>query len=257
MTKRIGLVHSVIPAIRAVEDAFEKLWPAARTTSIYDQSTYQDLGPNRSLTPEIYRRIAALLRYSADCGVDAILVTGSLFGPAVADGELWRIVSSGFVHTGLLHLGFNMYALYMFGPPLERLLGPVRFVLAYLAGLLGDLLQELVEVLGSRKVVAPFLLEGLEVRLGIAAADEQRDGLARIVIGRLEESRHRNRSSAFDHFAVFAIKPARGIDDFRPPAVVQRDIEEHSGAPRRPLGRSVEFILDVGRQFLDPSLQLA
>jgi len=62
---------------------------------------------------------------------------GALFGPAVSDGELWRIVSAGFVHTGLLHLGFNMYALYLFGPPLERLLGPVRFTLAYLAGLLG------------------------------------------------------------------------------------------------------------------------
>lgn len=87
MTTRIGLVHSVIPAIRAVEDAFEKLWPAARTTSIFDQSTYQDLGPDRSLTPEIYRRIAALLRYSADCGTDAILVTGSLFGPAAVAGR--------------------------------------------------------------------------------------------------------------------------------------------------------------------------
>lgn len=87
MPVRIGLVHSVVPAIRAVEDAFARIWPAARTTSIYDQSTYQDLGPDRSLTPEIYRRIAALLRYSADCGVDAILVTGSLFGPAAAEGR--------------------------------------------------------------------------------------------------------------------------------------------------------------------------
>jgi len=87
MTKRIGLVHSVIPAIRAVEDAFERIWPSAKTTSIYDQSTYQDLGPDRSLTPEIYRRIAALLRYSADCGVDGILVTGSLFGPAAVAGR--------------------------------------------------------------------------------------------------------------------------------------------------------------------------
>ena len=87
MTTRIGLVHSVIPAIRAVEDAFERIWPAARTTSIFDQSTYQDLGPDRSLTPEIYRRIAALLKYSADCGTDAILVTGSLFGPAAVDAR--------------------------------------------------------------------------------------------------------------------------------------------------------------------------
>lgn len=87
MTTRIGLVHSVVPAIRAVEDAFGKIWPSALTTSIFDQSTYQDLGPERSLTPEIYRRIAALLRYSADCGTDAILVTGSLFGPAAIEGS--------------------------------------------------------------------------------------------------------------------------------------------------------------------------
>ena len=62
---------------------------------------------------------------------------GFLYGPAVADGELWRIVASGFIHQGLLHIGLNMYALYIFGPPLERLLGPVRFALAYAAGLLG------------------------------------------------------------------------------------------------------------------------
>ncbi|MGD8810838.1 MAG: aspartate/glutamate racemase family protein [Gammaproteobacteria bacterium] len=87
MSKRIGLVHSVVPAIRAVEDAFQRIWPEAQSTSIYDQSTYQDLGPDRSLTPEIFRRIAALLRYSADCGVDGILVTGSLFGPAAIEGR--------------------------------------------------------------------------------------------------------------------------------------------------------------------------
>jgi len=62
---------------------------------------------------------------------------GALYGPLVADGELWRIVASGFVHQGLLHIGLNMYALYLFGPPLERLLGPVRFALAYVSGLLG------------------------------------------------------------------------------------------------------------------------
>jgi len=62
---------------------------------------------------------------------------GRLWGPAFADGEWWRIVTSGFLHGGLLHIGFNMYALWIFGPLLERGLGSVRFALAYTAGLLG------------------------------------------------------------------------------------------------------------------------
>ncbi|MFV0524184.1 MAG: rhomboid family intramembrane serine protease [Acidimicrobiales bacterium] len=62
---------------------------------------------------------------------------GVLFGPFVADGQWWRIITSGFLHAGLLHIGFNMYALWIFGPTLERGLGPIRFALIYLAGLLG------------------------------------------------------------------------------------------------------------------------
>ena len=70
------------------------------------------------------------------------LLTGSplsgafgLYGPAVAAGEWWRLVTSGFLHSGLLHIGFNMFALYILGPGLERVLGRVRFVGVYLAGL--------------------------------------------------------------------------------------------------------------------------
>ncbi len=62
---------------------------------------------------------------------------GDLSGEDVADGELWRIVTSAFLHGGLLHIGFNMYALWVFGQALERGLGTWRFALAYLAGLLG------------------------------------------------------------------------------------------------------------------------
>jgi len=83
MTTRIGLIHAVLPAIRSVEAAFEALWPGAQRASLYDQSLYLDLAPDRSLTPVIYERVAALVDYSLDCGADAVLVTGSLFGPAV------------------------------------------------------------------------------------------------------------------------------------------------------------------------------
>lgn len=53
------------------------------------------------------------------------------------DGEWYRLITSGFMHFGLIHIGFNMYLLYMLGQMLEPALGRVTFLLVYLAGLLG------------------------------------------------------------------------------------------------------------------------
>ncbi len=50
----------------------------------------------------------------------------------VADGGWWRLLTSAFLHSGTLHLAFNMYALYLFGPFVEKALGTWRFVVAYL-----------------------------------------------------------------------------------------------------------------------------
>jgi membrane associated rhomboid family serine protease len=52
-------------------------------------------------------------------------------------GDWYRLVTSGFVHYGLIHIGFNMYLLYMLGQMLEPSLGRVRFGMVYVAGLLG------------------------------------------------------------------------------------------------------------------------
>lgn len=52
-------------------------------------------------------------------------------------GEWYRIVTSGFLHYGIIHLGFNMYLLYILGQMLEPAIGRVRFALVYLASLLG------------------------------------------------------------------------------------------------------------------------
>ena len=53
--------------------------------------------------------------------------------PLVAQGEWWRTVTAAFVHGGLYHVGFNMYALYLFGPQLEREVGSVPFAIMYVA----------------------------------------------------------------------------------------------------------------------------
>jgi membrane associated rhomboid family serine protease len=69
-----------------------------------------------------------------------------LFGAAVADGDWWRIVTSGFLHFDLLHIGFNMLVLWKLGQMLEPAIGRIRFGLVYavslLAGSLGVLLLE-------------------------------------------------------------------------------------------------------------------
>jgi rhomboid protease GluP len=50
----------------------------------------------------------------------------------VAQREYWRLFTALFLHGGFLHLGFNLFALYVLGPPLERAIGTVRFLACYL-----------------------------------------------------------------------------------------------------------------------------
>lgn len=62
------------------------------------------------------------------------LLPGVSFG--VADGEWWRLITGGFLHGGLLHLGFNMLVLWLLGSQLERALGWERYLTLYVASLL-------------------------------------------------------------------------------------------------------------------------
>jgi membrane associated rhomboid family serine protease len=62
-----------------------------------------------------------------------------LFGPAVANGDWWRLITSAFLHASLLHIGFNMYFLWFVGAPVEAALGRGRFLLVYMiSGLAGS-----------------------------------------------------------------------------------------------------------------------
>jgi membrane associated rhomboid family serine protease len=70
---------------------------------------------------------------------------GALFGPYVAQGDWWRLITGGFLHANFLHLGMNMLILWLIGAPLEEMLGRGRYALLYfvslLAGSAGALLQ--------------------------------------------------------------------------------------------------------------------
>jgi membrane associated rhomboid family serine protease len=60
---------------------------------------------------------------------------GHLIG--IAAGEFYRLVTADFLHYGLLHLGLNMYALWLLGRECERLLGRWRFLALYLLAGIG------------------------------------------------------------------------------------------------------------------------
>lgn len=62
---------------------------------------------------------------------------GGLVPLRVADGEYWRVITSGFLHIGPLHLAFNMYALWIIGREVETVLGRARFVAVYGVSMLG------------------------------------------------------------------------------------------------------------------------
>jgi len=67
---------------------------------------------------------------------------GSNFGPYTTDGEWWRVLTSLFVHFGIIHLAFNMWVLAGCGPLVERLYGSIRYLFVYLvAGTAGTLLS--------------------------------------------------------------------------------------------------------------------
>ncbi len=83
----------------------------------------------------------------AERGGGSAITNGALNGPAIEfGGEYYRLITSGFLHAGFIHIAFNMYLLYVLGQMIEPSLGKLRFGLLYftslLAGSFGALLFE-------------------------------------------------------------------------------------------------------------------
>ena len=69
--------------------------------------------------------------------VGTLYVKGALYGPFIVDlHQYYRLVTSGFLHDGFLHILFNMWFLYVMGRILEPVVGRVNFVVIYLVSLL-------------------------------------------------------------------------------------------------------------------------
>lgn len=93
---------------------------------------------------------------------------GILYGPEVAIGGWWRVVSTAFVHGGGLHLLLNMGLLFALGQQLEQAIGSVRFALVYAGSIAAASLIVIVFANTQPTLGASGAVMGVAVALGVA-----------------------------------------------------------------------------------------
>jgi membrane associated rhomboid family serine protease len=120
--------------------------------------------PLKKTTPLVTYTLIAInvLMFAAQTASPRLQSELVLHAPGVADGEFYRLVTSAFLHYGIVHLLFNMYALYIVGPPLEAWLGRLRYIGLYaLSALGGSVLVYLLSPLNAATAGASGAVFGL------------------------------------------------------------------------------------------------
>jgi len=104
---------------------------------------------------------------------DELIYLGAYYLPAIEAGQLWRHATAVFLHIGLLHLGFNMFALAQIGPAIEDTFGRGRMIFLFMFTGVGGFVA--CQVMGMHAVSAGAsgAIMGL---CGAAAGWGQRDG---------------------------------------------------------------------------------
>lgn len=111
-------------------------------------------------------------------GIGTIGLDFGLFGPYVAEGEWYRLITSGFLHASIIHIGFNMFLLLILGRLLEPSLGTPRFVALYFASLLAGSFGALAVEPNALTIGASGAVFGLAGAVFILARGRGMDALA-------------------------------------------------------------------------------
>ena len=142
--------------------------------------TLSSVGSDPRVTVGIIIVCAVLFLASGSFGVGSsggnrLYADFALFGPAIeANQEYWRLITGGFLHAGFIHIGFNMYLLWILGQMLEPSLGSIRFALLYFTALLWGSFGALVVTPNALTVGASGAVFGL---MGAAAVELRSRGI--------------------------------------------------------------------------------
>jgi membrane associated rhomboid family serine protease len=102
-------------------------------------------------------------------GGGTVIHDAGLRGPEIASGDWWRVITSGFLHAGLLHILLNMYVLWVAGSILEPGIGTPRFLGVYFVSLIAGSLGALLVDPNSLTVGASGAIFGLMAAVVIIA----------------------------------------------------------------------------------------
>ena len=76
----------------------------------------------------VFVAMVAVTKQVVNFDLQVLLACGANFGPLTTSGQWWRLLTAVFLHVGLLHVAFNMWALWHFGRQTERLFGWPAFL---------------------------------------------------------------------------------------------------------------------------------
>lgn len=159
-----------------------------------------------------------------------LLDFGALFRDPQHAPEWWRYVASIFLHSGVEHLLFNSFALFVFAPPLERLLGSARYFLFYIvAGVIGNVVTDWVKTEPYVAIGASGAIFGVYgaycyialFRPAVLDKQSKQTALMIVVIGVIYSfiAPHVNIAAHLGGFAggvllaaLFALRPLRSLD---------------------------------------------
>jgi rhomboid protease GluP len=141
-------------------------------------------------------------------GVDKLATNGAKINQYILAGQFWRLITPLFLHASIIHIAFNMYALFILGPGLERFYGHNRFLALYmLGGFTGNVLS-FVFLPGAESIGASTAIFALIAAQGIFILQN------RFLFGKNARSLLINTVGIVIINFIFGLAPQTNVDNF-------------------------------------------